>query len=380
MRLCLAHGTWQLIMLAAALREAEKRGVSAPQPTRLLLIECDEIPDLRRGMESLAQHLFSWQSVDWANELLPMRPSDNEWPLDLENLFSSARSRLALEHANELWLNQYTDFPQKVLIEAYPSAKLVIYEEGMMTYTPHHVMQRQWRSSYRELLELAALAIRGKLLSHLQSLRICNWRLDPAHLRRIAYIASFLYPSIRPAYPYDRYPILQISCETLRATLQEANARWPVMQNVCIPTGVHKNIVFLDSAFYLRQRISAEDEAALYYPLVEKLLKKGYRVFWKIHPRDREKLIIGHLKERFQTCEFLELMVPSYVPIELVCLRTSFRAAVSCISTSLLYLRQLFDIPTYGFGHHLPDSVRRGGDEFVADLIEQTVPPIEELF
>lgn len=376
MRLCLAHGTWQLITLIAALEEIKQREGRSP-PTHLLLIEGDNVPDLRKGMETLAALLWDWASLSWAHDKLPLKPPD-QWPVDVKRLTADIRCALGCRELTEIWLNQYTDFPQKLLLEAYPRADVIVYEEGLMTYTPHHTLpslpSRIAKLGWRAI----PLMLRGKLHDHMASERLCNWRLDRTFLSRIRNVFSFLSPPLKLAYPFTKCPVRRISSETMQAVLKRT-IPWLKKQITSECDHSQGTILVLGAGYHLRYGIDIFEESSIYADMIQRFLDDGWTVRWKGHPRDRNDHLLAVLREKLGADSMTPVPVPSYVPVEVLCTIQRYPIAVGISSTSLFYLPRLFDTKTYTFIKNVPQSWHRGGDAFVAALAMKHIPDVGAL-
>ena len=66
----------------------------------------------------------------------------NWWTLnDARATIESLRAFVGGEQPDELWLPDVPNAPMKIAAEAYPKARLVLYEDGLHTYLPgedHH--------------------------------------------------------------------------------------------------------------------------------------------------------------------------------------------------------------------------------------------------
>lgn len=331
-RLCFCTGPWQVISLVAALRES-----GSPSGADVLILY--DVPTLlphRAEVERLAHAVWSWKAVVWNRELAPR--ADAEWPLPFPAYEAAARAGLEGREADEVWMPHLCTLSDKLIVEAFPSRPLVLYEDGMAYSLP--LFRWDWATIRPWWRAAPALLVRGRLAAHMRSTRLANWRLSPAHVDRVSAYFVFLLADGRLPEPYDDRRRRPIRVETLRAVVESARSVVPSVETVAPASA--PQVLVLGQSLWRAGVITREAEAAAYASVVADLLERGYDVLWKEHPREQEPFYAGLAAPRVASWAGSPVW-----PVELTAPGLKLAACVSGYSASLLYLPMLYDLPAY---------------------------------
>jgi hypothetical protein len=376
-RLCVCLGTWQLITLAAALREEAKRQRPGEHcETVLLLFELNPIPDLRESMTALAPCLWPWDRIVWDNGLLKWRPRDEEWPWPMSSYAPSIREHVGLVAPDEIWLCHFEVVEHRILMETYPRANVVLFEDGL--HVSSSPMPLMWtRGDIVKLIGLLpALVLRRKLKNHLASLRVANWRLSTAYAKRVSRVWYYLVQDLPVPAPFDRTPTGLVETSTLLDTLKAVRES-PVVMNITsgMEPAAERDVLFL----YQIIEGDHERELKVYKRTVARLLEKGYRVFWKDHPRTLQSLF-PELAAVFPAGSFQRLALPFSWPAELVTAVLSFQQCVGLAASSLFYMPHLFGTRVYSFADTLISEISETYAKFLGlSVVMAHVPNLEAM-
>lgn len=362
-RLCLAPGTWQLIMLAAALRQDRAEG-GAPRADRLLLFEPDGTAALKDWMLHLAPAVWSWDGVEWASDALHPRLPEHDWPWPIE-AYKQAVRRVAGEGVvGELWISQIEMFSYRLALETYPRAALTVYEDGY--WSPPVLRDESWAERYETPRTWLALALRGRLPAHDASRRLATWHIASAYWKRISRLYALLPANLEPPPPYNRARAVSIAKEHLVAALAGARG---VLKEREVDVG-KRDVLLLPQPFiqFLHGRPPAavlKQEVEFYRDIVRDLLARGYDVVWKDHPRGDASVFAevgrGYPPGRVRKQDF-----PARLPVELMPGVQKFRHCVSITSSALFYLNLLYGVGRWTCADRLMPLVTAERAEYLA--------------
>jgi hypothetical protein len=362
-RLCLAPGTWQIVMLAAALRQNRANG-GAPCADRLLLFEPDGTAALKEWMLHLAPAVWSWDRVEWASDVLQPKLPEHDWPWPIREYEQAVRRAAGGGEVRELWISQIEMFAYRLAMETYPRAALTVYEDGY--WSPPVLRDESLLERYEVFRQWLMLALRGRLKAHDASRRLATWRIASAYWRRIAGLYAFLPANLEPPPPYNYGRVAPIAKEHLVAALDGARG---VLREREIDVG-SRDVLLLPQPFvqFMHGRPAAavlRQEIEFYRGIVRELLAKGYDVVWKDHPRGDESVFgevaRGHPAGRVRKQEF-----PARLPVELMPGVQKFRHCVSITSSALFYLDALHGVRRWTCADRLMPLVTAERAEYLA--------------
>jgi hypothetical protein len=373
-RVCSALGTWQLIILVAALRQA----THDPGETKNILVLYG--PGLSNEMKSLmiamAKSLWDWEKIVWADDLLD-KPIGGQ--KNFISLSKALAERIKIDQAHEIWLCKLAEPPEKLLAEVYSNADITLYEDGLHTYVPQPPFQ--W------------LLFTPKTYPRLAGIAIQRWLFDDRrpdkrtqkvwfsrhHLHRLHNAYLYIARDIRVPYPLNRTAHIHLIEDNF---LQSA-----IDQSVEILDDAHlaldkmpdkRNILFLGQCFSRWNIIEREKELALYNRVIENLISKGFFVIWKEHPRNNEPFY-PDLASNLPSDRISEIQMPTGLPIELAIRKLPDLCLVGSTTSPLIYFPHLFGIKAYTCAHIFQPYLNDVDFRYMAKLIAKRVPPVHLL-
>jgi hypothetical protein len=378
-RVCLALGSWQIVALDAALRQADAAPAGVePREDHLVLYETVAVSaELKKAMREVAVAIRPWQRIVDAFDLLAsVRRKISQQEFDA--LVAELRTQLDVERIDELWLCWLTRAPEKLVMEAYPEARVMLYEDGLFSYLPIRATPDEpapaglpWpaaaRARLRERLDRWRPVRRFR--------RHKSW-LDPVHERRVAgawMLLADLWPA--PA-PLAHVPWRVIAPVVMRQTLADC-ASIPGVARFIAPERGRPSVLVLGQTLSRWGAMTRAQELALYAKVIDLVLERGYEVWWKEHPRSQQPFF-RELAQRAPPGRLRELDLPFALPVELIAPQLGLAACTAGISTALFYLPRLYDIPTYTFADDLVPFL---SDRWALqnELVRSNAPPLREL-
>ena len=362
MRLCFALGTWQLISLAAALKQADAEGRVRQSPfTELVLHEPDVLPELRQWMDILAPLVYAWDRAVWDNELLRTRPPTDQWPFPVEKWTRELRTQFQVDEVDEVWLPHFEGFQYRLVMEVFPGADVVMYEDGYLGPLATH--RTNGREALRVCRALPALLLRRELKVFLASLRLSNWRLLETYLRRTKDMYLLVGAVLPVPELYRGIPVHRVEVDRFMEVMESAtkDARMQTALEA-LEVAPPNEVLILSQMFGTRQMgISWEDELNINRGVVREILDKGYTVCWKDHPRDALSFY-PELEAEFGGRGLRRLETPAAIPVQLLMRKLRFRHCVSIASSALFYLRMMYGTAAYTFADRLLPYLRAKAD------------------
>ncbi len=378
-RVCLALGSWHIVALEAALRQADAASTAPGAPEdHLVLYETVSVSaELKQAMREVAAAVRPWRRIVDAFELLAsVRRKISQHEFDA--LIARLRGHLGLERIDELWLCWITRAPEKLVMEAYPEAGVMLYEDGLFSYLPMRSTPREpapaglpWpsalRARWRDGLDRWRPVRRFR--------RHKSW-LDPRHERRVAgawMLLADLWPA--PA-TLAHVPWRPVASVVVRQTLAGC-ASIPGVACFAAPEPRRPSVLVLGQTLSRWGAMTRAQELALYARVIELVVGRGYAVWWKEHPRSQQPFF-PELAALAPPGRLRELELPFALPVELVASRLGLAACAAGISTALFYLPRLYDIPAYTFAEDLAPFL---SDRWAQqnDLVRRAAPPLRHL-
>jgi hypothetical protein len=276
------------------------------------------------------------------------------------------REGLGAATAAEVWVDCLWARFSKVAAEAYPRARVVLYEDGLHTYVPaedHHVSARVLatdpRRGYRALRE----RLRGRLRPD-----DLGRTMRPRHLARVS--ASYLWIGRTvPLPPHQRrLPWVQMETRHVREVIDRAAAAAPA----AAPAGDGPRALALGQCFANYGDLDRDEELAGYVEMAERLRGAGYQVLWKEHPRATAPAYPA-VAAAVPGVALLPDLGPW--PVELFVERLGVSACASVTSTSLFSIPELFGLPSYSPAARFLPLLRHPNDA-MARLVSACVPPL----
>jgi hypothetical protein len=325
---CFCLGTWQLAILAAA-RASEAR------PAHLCVYESAGSASLLAATRRLAHSIGRWSSVAVVDSPLSP-PGRSDQPLDQR---ITALHRLHPPGTvGEVWVCKVAHFSEKVVLAAYPSARLVLYEDGLGLYRDVTVAEMDGSTD--------------------------TWLVDDRTYRRdverIAEARLFLAGALGlPAF-IGTTRHLAIEADKVRSTLRAMRQA----------AGIGFTGLAADSAVVLEQNFArwrymdSEAERQLFEGVTTDLVAGGFRPVVKPHPRGA----------RLARPKVGELPLPPTMPVELVADDLVDLPIAAATSTALVTLPLLGCQQVLSFADRMPPPLP---DSTEAQLVRRTAMPFD---
>jgi len=360
-----------MIMLAAALREAGPD--AAALKNDLVFYDVRTLLPHRTAIESMAAALGGWSSVRWNSRLDPT--AAGAWPLPFARYAEDARDGQDPKAVAEIWLPHLYTLSDKLIVEAFPRARLVLYEDGLSLPLPE--FRWNWellRPAVRAWLPLLA---QRRVRAHLRSTRLTNWRLSPGHVRRVAAYHSFLRVGDPLPLPFADGVKRLIPESALRAALAALQGLAVVAPVAPAGPAERPRVLVLGQSLWRANVLSRAAEEQVYDQVVQDVIDKGYQVVWRDHPREEHPFAARWL-DRYAPAQFSRLDLHPACPVELAVPQLKLRYCAAAYSSSLLYLPRLFGVPGFQFLGRMGTIPASVNQEF-RSWIEARVPPLDEL-
>ncbi len=342
----------------------------------------DGLPDeMQTSMEKLSRALWNWKRVVWVDDILTI---SNCYRKLSDDLLASLRGRIGVDDANEIWTCKLINPLEKVAVDAWPDIPIILYEDGLHIFVPQKTCSRGFNGSYLfHPLKMSKYIISG-LMHDRRMLRYTIKGVWSDHLDRLKRMHLFLSGRLETPEYLRSVPVTRILADSILSTLDDVKSSRE-FQGVLIKRtgdGDRKSVLVLAQNFSKGDRqLKREDELACYRQVAVRLIAHGYHVYWKEHPRTEEKFylpILGEL-DADQSEKFIELDIPFTWPVELFVGDLNIIGCVSCTSTALFHLPELFHTPTYTiidyFGKFKTKDFR-----VMSDIVRKRIPPLEVLF
>ena len=385
-RVCFALGTWQIVTLAAGLRRAADDSARGGSPflDYLVLYEPAGASDaLKDSMQAVAEAVWPWKRIVWAFDVLSgVRRRVSQERFDA--LLGGVRERVGVPAVDELWFCWLNRLPEKLIMEAYPDARVVLYEDGLTTYLPVPVPP----APHPAFARLTALLTRRMDARRpVRRFRRHKNVLDPRHQERLAGLYLVLADVLPVPAAFAHPPCHLVGDHHLRETLRSGAAIAGLADAATgAPGDARPRVLVLGQSLHRWGVLTREQELAVYGHTVDALLAKGYNVLWKEHPRVLEpffpQLAAGTAERRRRDGDtagtLRELDLPFALPVELVAGRLGLAGCVAGISAALFYLPRLHDIPAYTFAGDLSPFMTRHW-AVQNEMVTNAVPPLSAL-
>jgi hypothetical protein len=375
-RIVFAPGICQIVNAAAALAQERAQGKSgAEHEDVLVLYGSYPFSEMSRAMEQAARCVWDWRAVVWAQEVLVCHfPTRRFAPI----------ARLVLREklgpaADEIWVSKLGLEPAKLILQAYPESRVVLYEDGAEEFIPQEVLCGRSR-----LKGLKPSGWPGGLRREAG-----HWLQSPECLdldgvcardrRRVAVMYSYLAQHMPlPSY-LAGVSVVRVAGEMLKERLQTLAPLLDAESSRQPGKPPEESVVlFLPQPFAVLF-LTTEDEYALYRSAVMDILGKGHTILWKEHPRETTPLAPRLQKETGE--ERLKILrVRQQMPVECLVAGWDLAAVVSVSSTSLFYLKGLYGYPVFTAAARIgADRWLKRTDAELARLFVRTLPGLEQL-
>ncbi len=360
---CIPGGVWQLLTVAGAMRQASRAKPTVSEDTLVVfsLFDGPLRPEMVEAMDLAAGAVWPWRDVRNVADL-------NYTRMAWGPLIETVRDRIGVAGVDELWLGSLWGHFEKAVAEAFPKARIVLYEDGLHTYVTagnYRFSARGWLTAPRRSWRLLKSRVRQSLHHDDPSVALILHR----HLRRVA--AAYLWIGrILPAPDYLR-PLrrLLIEPEFLRAAIQDA-ARVVAVPALDLDGDANGPLaVALGQCFSNYGDLNHETELAGYVAMARRLRDEGFTVLWKEHPRTRRPFY-DELADAVEGVYQMPHIGPW--PIELFAERLGFARCAGVTSTSLFNFPLLFRIPAFTIADRFLHAFRHPNDQMARLALAHT--------
>jgi hypothetical protein len=361
--ICLVTGSWQLLMLTSALLTRDQSLKCSPRSVWLVIISKSGQLHLRDWLLAHAALLYPWSGIVVLHETdITLDPE--VWPLPVKELTGRLRTAVDIDGARCIWLDYLPSFHQRLFLEAYPQASVIVYEDGLAAY--HHYVAESHEVARRfSVWRSWRAVIKGTRQVQRQSHRLMTYKIPLEYEKRIESTWLFLGEYLRVPAVLNR-SVMKIDPEIIREHMGRIRAVLPC--EIPCAEGLNE-VILLPQYFSAWGYMSAAVEQDLYEQVVGSIIQSGYQVAWKEHPR-AEHPLGPVLEERFSS-GFRALQMPRAVPVDVCMAGAGWVACVSGYSSSLYYARHFHQIPAYTFAHSALARMRNAGDSALQEVRNQ---------
>jgi hypothetical protein len=370
-RVCYASGSWQMIAMYASLLAHQLRAGSADAvETVVAFASTGDSPHLRRRMEQLAALFGLDGRMVWIRDLThDLRDLDDT---EFRSRQRQLRERIGQENVVELWLAYPWAGADRFLLACFPDAHLVLFEDGLFTYS------RPWSDTHarRERLRATVRYWKARIMRDpraLVSVFCSEVRLLGAPRR--SPIASYLILADVLGVPDAHRDVARI----VEPSLIRKVVRKIPAEALLPPAQDRPRALVLGSNFAAWNLIPYEDELAIYLDVVRRLSDAGYEVWWKDHPRLDEPFYPA-LVRRLEGVDLHALQTDHTLPLEVTLQHESVDLLVGSLTAGLflwpLLAEREVQVATYAgsFRPHL-----KWPWIHVGELVEEKVPSLEQV-
>jgi hypothetical protein len=357
-RVCVCNGPWQLTTLAAALQTQDQGGGgdSLDKNEDYLVVHGSSWQEpLQKTMLRVAPKLHNWKEVVHVHDAfakratpLPLRQISRSFQ-ELSEILSNVGVPL---NADEVWITTLNMTSAKIAAEVFGNSAICLYEDGLASFAPYeHVSQRcffqvqirEWL--LHEFFKKAGLVRLYTLVTYYaRDYRTFIWQRGALsrHLKRTR--KNLYAPNIFPL-PVE-FPKSVQCIQIDKAALQSKLMLYKKgLEDTIKPFFFStQNVLFLGAVEYQTGKLSRDGELSLYSSAVSKLVKAGYHVIWKDHPRIKVPFF-EEIEGRFPG-KVASLNEFSHAPVEAYLPDIQVDFCVGIASSTLFYAQALFGIET----------------------------------
>ena len=374
LRVSFALGSWQVVSLAAALRDAGPAAAGEVEDVLVLYETGPASEALQAAMREIAGVAWPWRRVVDAFELFaPVRRRLGQRAFD--DACARLRALVGAGDVDALWLCWLSRPAEKLILETFPEARVFFYEDGLTSYLPLPRARTPGTSGPLAALR-ARLAARLDAWRPVRRLRRHKGRIDPRHAARVV-AARMLLADLWPApEALAHVPWHAVAPAALRETLADCR-RIAAVAGFAAPAATRPAVLVVGQALSRFGALPRDAELAIYRDAVLQIAGLGYDVWWKEHPR-AEQPFFAELAAAAPPGRLRELALPFALPVELVAGRLGLVACVAGISAVLYYLPRLEGIAAYTFADAFVPFLRERW-ALQNDMVRRSVAPLGAL-
>jgi hypothetical protein len=139
----------------------------------------------------------------------------------------------------------------------------------------------------------------------------------------------------------------------------------------------HETVVFLGEGYYLWNVMPWEVEYHIYKTIIQSIIARGYRVYWKEHPKSTHHFGES-LQDAFGKSRLTYTAGDNFWPIEFLIGKTTPVACVSILSTTLFTLPLLYGFRTFHASRYFKKYLTHG-EKLAMKLVTEKIADLEEL-
>lgn len=380
-RLCCVFGTWQLLSLVASLRQsANDETTSVTYDDYLVLYETAGVSDqFKVSLADLASRVWNWKRIVWGYDLLTSQRRYGQ--LQILKVHRTIRATVGLDKGSvdEIWTCFINRPSEKLVLDAYPKAKIQLYEDGLTSYLPLEADPEMPHSAgVRAKIDRVIRAGLIRLSPAYRHRRSAH-KIDRRHLSRVGSFYSLL-DNLPAPLALSGIPRRQVPSSLMRDVIQYASL--PNLQNNdrCTKSGKPR-ILMLGQALSRNGIMPYEQEAAIYRDVAGQLIEKGFEIVWKEHPRIRQPFFAELLKVALTQGSpdaVTEADLAYALPIELLAPNLGVVGCVAGTSAALLYLNWLYGMGVFTFAGALVPFMS-GADLLMSEMVQALARPVSDL-
>lgn len=359
-------------MLSAALQTQSRHSNKEALPAILLILVPQEQEAALKWMRQIAPALHDWCAI-FCESAETFIWATKEWPVHLDKYFGLWRKKLQeYGRIDEIWLDYLPGYGQRVFVEAYPTARLFIFEDGLSTYFdytgehPEIAKSRSWLRRWRPFL-------RGQWQAEMRSHRLHGWRIPAYYSRRIAAVWVIL-GDILPLPECLQQNVRAIDISALKR-LFDITLSYIDFHHQRRSSRPH--VLLLPQVFARMGILSDQQEFHLYSEIVDEVIGMGWEVLWKDHPR--ADTAIGDELTFLHPDHFSRIAIPTAVPVDVVMAKENWDACLSAYSTSLFYAKYVHGIPVYTFMGKVSNVVGNRLNVVLKEAIREHIPDYHQM-
>lgn len=337
--ICSAVGPWQVITLAASLRHDR----SAPRTDEryTLLLHGQRTRAMEAVTEALANSLWKWDQVIWMDDLdgSPVQCGLSQY---LKRIGRLERQMQTLHLvADEIWVGKLWSHAESTLVELFPRATIISYEDGLHSYVNKDLGSRGWSAfDFRQPRSSLRLALAGATRVS-RFARLSGSGIPQHHLARLRVYYGVLAQHLRPGHPIPTEKVVPLPRQLMKDVLAMARAAVGVAEP---RTKTKPRALVLGQCFSSFGCMSWTLERVMYSRSISQILSAGYEVEWKEHPRAEKPF--GPTIQGTSGVDFEISQVPPAIPIDLIISPATYDLVVGLTSTSLIYCQVLHNVPS----------------------------------
>jgi hypothetical protein len=386
-RLAISRGTWQSLMLSAALAEHRLRG-EPDMPLVLVHGGKRVTPALRTALARLGEQTERVERAVWMDDLTAALIHVDIPDAELEVRVEELRRRIGSEPA-EIWTSTPRARQNWLVHRAFPKARTIAYEDGLLMYRPSG---RLVRPSYERRTRFLRRRVYGNVQAKLfRALRselgakawsrfggavgyertvMRAWRAGvPGYTLPDPVAAYLVLPRLLEPNPFYGRIAREIRPQVVRDVLA-AYARDLVDDRDGLPR---------PRALVLSQQFSSvaarSEDVAVYADAIRKLSAAGFSVYWKDHPWTHEP-ILPLLQRALEPIPVHTLPIDPTLPVELALVHHPVDLVVSAWSSSLFYVKHLWGTEAARVVPP-PDPRPYHGRHLLTELVREHVPDLD---